>query len=156
MANCEVPDLDILPKRYSIKKIRFSAGMESSILHLAIYATSWLIRYGFPIDLPKYANFLMKFSHWGFDWMGTDAGGLHMTIEGKDLKGTPYRRKWFIIVKDGDGPNVPTVPAIVLARKICQGVNIEPGVHPCVGLVSLKEYLDEMKQYSMKTYTYKY
>jgi hypothetical protein len=29
MANCDVPDLDLLPDKYGIKKIRFSAGMES-------------------------------------------------------------------------------------------------------------------------------
>ena len=121
MGNCEVPDLDILPKHYNIRNIKFSAGMESPVLHLGIFAVSWTIRWGLPINLPKYANFLMHFSHWGFDWMGTDAGGLHMTIEGKDLKGVPYRRKWYIIVKDGDGPNVPTVPAIILGRKICNG-----------------------------------
>lgn len=121
MANCEVPDLDILPLHYNIKNIRFSAGMESSILHLGIWFVSWLIRLGLPINLPNHADFLHRFSHWGFDWMGTDEGGLHMTLKGKDLEGKPYRRKWYIIVKKGDGPNVPTIPAIILGRKICKG-----------------------------------
>lgn len=84
MGNCEVPDLDLLPTKYNIKKLRFSAGMEADILHLGIWGVSWLIRAGVPINLPKYAKSLLNFSHWGFDWMGTDAGGLHMSIEGKD------------------------------------------------------------------------
>lgn len=28
--------------------------------------------------------------------------------------------KWYIIVRKGHGPNVPVVPAIVLANKICK------------------------------------
>ena len=73
--------------------------------------------------------------------MGTDAGGLHMIIKGKDREGKPYLRKWYIIVKDGDGPNVPTIPAIILARKLYRHQLNLAGVHPCVGLVTLSEYL---------------
>ena len=59
-------------------------------------------------------------------------------------------------MKNGDGPNVPTIPAIVLARKLCLGEVGITGVHPCVGLVSLEEYLQELSRYSLQTYTYKY
>lgn len=58
--------------------------MESKILHMGIWLTSWLIRLGVPINLPKYASVLLKISHIGFDWMGSDEGGLHMTIRGID------------------------------------------------------------------------
>jgi|JI10StandDraft_1071094.scaffolds.fasta_scaffold3811408_1 hypothetical protein len=46
--------------------------------------------------------------------------------------------KWFIIVRKGDGPNVPIIPAIFLAKKICQDNYNLPGVHTCTGLISLK------------------
>lgn len=53
--NCEVPDLDLFPKIYGINNIRFSAGMESKLLHLGIWFTSWLIRLGVPIKLINHA-----------------------------------------------------------------------------------------------------
>jgi hypothetical protein len=37
MANCDIPDLDLLPKHYGIKYIRFSAGIESIFLHLSLW-----------------------------------------------------------------------------------------------------------------------
>jgi hypothetical protein len=46
--------------------------------------------------------------------------------------------KWFIIVRKGDGPNVPVIPAIVLAKKMFENSLDLPGVHPCAGLISLK------------------
>lgn len=49
--------------------------------------------------------------------------------------------RWFIIVKKGHGPNVPVIPAIILARKIYNDGYSLPGVHTCTGLVSLSEYL---------------
>jgi len=55
MGNCEVPDFDIFPDQYKIKKILFSAGMESKILHLNIWLASWLIRIGLPLNLVKHA-----------------------------------------------------------------------------------------------------
>ena len=35
MGNCDIPDLDLFPKKFDIKSIKFSAGMENIILHFA-------------------------------------------------------------------------------------------------------------------------
>lgn len=115
--------------------------MESKILHLGIWVTSWLIRLGLPINLPKYAEELLKFSHWGFDWIGTDEGGMHMIIRGTDKSGNKMERKWYILIGKGHGPNVPVMPAIILGKKIAKNELKLCGVHPCVGLVTLDEYL---------------
>lgn len=84
MGNCEVPDLDIFPEKYGIKSIHFSAGTENKFLHLGIWMTSWLVRLGVPLNLPEYSSFLLNASHALFDNLGTDAGGMHMTIIGKN------------------------------------------------------------------------
>ena len=60
MANCDVPDLDLLPKQYGLKEIHFSAGMELSIVHLGIWALSGLVRAGFPLDLAKHSDHLRQ------------------------------------------------------------------------------------------------
>lgn len=152
MANCDIPDLDLLPERYGIKSIRFSAGLELGFLHLGLWGLSWLVRAGLPLRLPVLAKLLLKVSNW-FDRLGSADGGMHVILSGKDHQGKPYTRKWFIIAKNGDGPQIPTVPAIILARKLAAGELEYKGAGACVGMVSLEEYLAELREFDIKTYT---
>jgi len=149
MANCEVPDLDLLPERYGIKSIRFSAGMELSFMHLGIWFMSWLVRFGVPLNLPKHAALLLKVSNW-FDVFGTPDGGMHMLIRGKDKQGKPKEIKWFVIAKDGDGPQIPTIPVIILAKELVAERLTDTGAKPCVGLVLLDDYLKELNEFSVE------
>ncbi len=151
MANCDIPDLDLLPARYGIGRIRFSAGMENVLLHFAIWKLSWAVRLGLPLNLPKYAAFLLRASHW-FDRFGSADGGMHMIMRGKDINGKSIERRWFIVALHGDGPQIPCVPAIVLARKLASGALPGAGAAPCVGMVTLQEYLAELKPFAVKTY----
>ncbi len=149
MANCEVPDLDLLPAKYGIKSIRFSAGLELSVLHLGLWLMSWLVRLRLPLNLPKLASPLLKISNW-FNRVGSADGGMHIILNGTDTNGEPKEIKWFIIAKNGDGPHIPTVPAIILAKKLAKGELSLIGSHPCVGLVSLEEYLAELKGFDIE------
>jgi len=151
MANCDIPDLDLLPAQYGLKEIQFSAGMELGFLHLGIWALSGLIRAGIPLNLEKHANLLLNASN-VFNIFGSADGGMHVIVKGRDQQGQPLTRKWFIIAKSGDGPHIPTIPAIIIAKKLWAGEKIKPGAYPCVGIVTLNEYLDELKQFDIKTY----
>lgn len=151
MANCDIPDLDLLPKRYGIQKIHFSAGLESRVLHFGMFALSWLVRLGVPVGLSRHAAFLLRASHW-FDRFGSGDGGMHVIIRGKNHHGAACERRWFIVAKNGDGPQIPCVPAILIAKKLAQGVPMSPGAYPCVGIVDLKEYLKELSRFSVKTF----
>jgi hypothetical protein len=151
MANCDIPDLDLLPIKYGIKRIKFSAGMENPLVHMGIWALSWLIRIGLPLNLSNYSSALLKASHW-FDYLGSADGGMHIILHGKDKAGTTITKKWFIIALDGDGPYIPTIPAIVLAKKIISGQFSTRGAMACVGLISLKEYLQELKDFKVSTF----
>jgi hypothetical protein len=151
MANCDIPDLDLLPEKYGIRKIRFAAGMENPIVHLGIWGLSWVVRAGFPVDLSKHSSTLVAASNW-FDFFGSADGGMHVILQGKDKSGAPISAKWFIIALDGDGPYIPTIPSVVLTKKILAGQFRATGAMPCVGLVSLEEYLHELRDFKVKTY----
>lgn len=151
MANCEVPDLDLLPQYYGLKYIKFSAGMENTILHFCIFFLSWLVRLGVIKNLANYAKPLLKLSFL-FDYFGTADGGMHMIIHGRDKDNNLKTLKWFIIAKNGDGPHIPTIPAIILTKKLLQRkLNIK-GAIPCINLITLEEYLNELKEYNIKVY----
>lgn len=151
MANCDIPDLDLLPARYGIRAIRFSAGLELSFMHLGLWLLSRLVRLGAPLHLPRHATTLLAISNW-FNRFGSTHGGMHMILRGKDKSGQPLERRWFIVAKDGDGPQIPCVPAILLAKRLAVGEKTQAGAYPCVGLVSLKEYLAELKDFNIRTY----
>ncbi len=150
MANCDIPDLDLLPERYGIKSIRFSAGLELAPLHLGLWALSWLIRAGLPINLPAYSDALLKAANW-FDRFGSADGGMHIILRGKDMNGQPHERRWFIIAKGGYGPYIPTIPAVVLSKQAISSAPATAGAHPCVGMVGLGDYLREVGEYPITT-----
>lgn len=153
MANCDIPDLDLLPARYGINSIRFSAGLELGILHLGLWALSWMVRYGLPLNLPRYAKPLLKASN-AFDHFGSADGGMYVVLEGKDKAGKPHKRQWFIIAKNGDGPQIPTIPAIVLAEKLVSNQWVYHGATACVGLVTLEEYIKALSGFAVRVYTF--
>jgi saccharopine dehydrogenase-like NADP-dependent oxidoreductase len=152
MANCDVPDLDLLPAFYSIKSIRCSAGMESKVAHLGLWFLSWLIRLKLPLKLEKHAKSLLKFSHY-FDSYGTDADGMHMLMSGTDHKGNQKSIKWFLVAKNGDASYIPTIPAILLAKRIIQDEIGESGAIPCTQLITLESYLAELKKLDIHVYS---
>lgn len=75
-----------------------------------------------------------------------------MDIRGIGKNGDALNKKWFIVAKNGDGQQIPTIPTIILAKKLYNGSFKQKGAMPCVGLVGLQEYLDELKEFQIKTY----
>jgi len=71
-------------------------------------------------------------------------------MEGKDRTGKNIEIKWFIIAKNNDGPQIPCVPAILLSKKIMQAKLYASGAMPCVGIISLDEYMKELEGFAIK------
>ncbi len=153
MANCDVPDLDLFPEKYGIGDIRFSASLENLLIHLGLWSLSWLVRLGMPLNLPRYAPQLLKAAGW-FDKFGSADGGMHVVLDGLGRNGRPLKKSWFIIAKNGDGPHIPTIPAIVLAERLVRKTHVPRGAMACVGLISLEDYLEELKGRSITSFQY--
>ncbi len=152
LANCDVPDLDLLPEAYGIRDIRFGAGLEIGALHVGLWAMSWLVRFHLPLNLVKLAKPLLAASN-AFNGMGSDTGGMHMVMEGVSLDGRPLTEQWAIVAKSGDGPQIPCVPAILLAKRLYErDPALSPGAQACVGLIRLEDYLAELHRFDIATY----
>lgn len=149
MANCDIPDFDLFPAKFQIKSLHFSAGMESTLLHFSMWAISYLVRIGLPLNLERHAEFLLRISNL-FDRFGTENGGMHIIIKGKDFQGNLHEIKWFLLAFNSDGPQVPCIPAIILTKKLFAGqINIT-GALPCVECVTLDEYMSELNGFAIK------
>lgn len=141
LGNCDVPDLALFPRRYpSLKTVRFYAGLEIPFIHVTLWALSWLVRIGLIRKLERAAPVLLKTSYL-FDWMGSTNSAFHMELSGKDADGAHKTIKFELIARSGDGPYIPCMPAILMAKKLSSGNVEKTGAHPCMGFITLDEYL---------------
>ena len=138
---CDIPDLDLFPARYpGLKQMRFCAGHEIALLHWGTWLLSWGVRLKLLPRLDRWGNALLKTSFL-FDPLGSGRSGFHMTIAGRGHDGERNTRREWLIARSGHGPNIPCMPAILLARRIAQGNVPDAGARPCLDLISLDEYL---------------
>jgi len=69
---------------------------------------------------------------------------MHVELSGLDHDGKPLTRTWHIIARQHHGPYIPCGAAIALLRKLANGSLTERGAMPCVGLLTLDEYMNAL------------
>lgn len=143
--NCDIPDLQLFPKRYpTLRTMRFAAGHEIAPLHFATWLLSGLVRARLIPGLGGFAPQLLKGSFL-FDRMGTSRSGMHVFLGGLGRDGRPKEIRLFLIARRGHGPYIPCMPAIILAQRLARGVPVEAGARPCLDLIDLPTYLDGLE-----------
>ena len=150
LADFDIPDLELFPERYpGVQSVQFGAGLELPPLHMGLWLLSWPSRWRWIRNLEAHADALRAGSDRFIRW-GSDSGAMHVTMHG-------FRRahrlsvEWTLIARQGDGPQIPCIAAIVLARKLAAGTLAARGAMPCVGLFSLDECLRELEGYDVRT-----
>lgn len=144
LSNCDVPDLQLFPARYpGMDTVRFYAGLELGFLHLAVWCASWLARWNRVENWANHAALLKRISEC-FAGAGSGVGGMHVALDGLDYSGAPNRLTWHIIAGSGDGPQIPCVPSILLAKKLARDELAQRGAYPCMGFFTLKEFMNEL------------
>jgi len=148
---CDIPDLDLFPDRYpELRDLRFAAGHEVKLLHLGTWMLSWVTRFELVKNWARYAKELLKLSFL-FDPLGSDKSGFHMFLDGLDANGAPRRVTVFMVARQAHGPNIPCIPAIILARRIATGHPPSPGARPCLDLIDLDELMSAIAHLDITT-----
>ena len=148
---CDIPDLELFPGRYpDLRNLEFVAGHEVKLLHIGTWLLSWIVRLGLVKSLSPHAELLLRLSFL-FDPLGSDKSGFHMFLRGTDHDGRPSEIRIFMIARQVHGPNIPCLPAIILARRIAAGGRMAPGARPCLDLIDLNELLTAMKDLDITT-----
>lgn len=136
-----VPDLALFKDRYpSLQDNSFWAGHEIPILHFGTRMMGLLASLGITPRLDRFAGLLAKVSKL-FNWMGKGRSGFFIFIRGERPDGQVLERRHYIIARQGHGPYIPCFPVILIAKKFAAGANIGAGARPCLGVISLKEYV---------------
>lgn len=149
LGSCDVPDLVLFPQRYpQVKTVSFHAGFASVPGHLFVWAAAQLVRLGLLTSLVPLVAPLHKLSQW-LEPLVSDKGGMFVSMAGEDLNGAPHTLTWHLIAASNHGPQIPCGAAIALARKLARGDTLPKGAQPCMGLLSVEEYLAALTDFDV-------
>jgi hypothetical protein len=101
-------------------------------------------------SLSPYAKQLLSLSFL-FDPLGSDKSGFHMLLSGVGHDDQRMEVRIFMVARQVHGPNIPCMPAILLAKRIAAGERLEPGARPCLDLIGLEELLGSIDHLDITT-----
>jgi Saccharopine dehydrogenase NADP binding domain len=150
-AACDVPDLALFPAHFQgVQTVSFHAALEFGIQHLALWCLAGLRRLGLPLPVTRWATHLNRFAG-AFDAAAGDKGGMSVSVVGSGSDGRPVRRTWQLIAPARDGPEIPCMAAILLARRLARGDVFEAGAFPCMGFLTLSAFEPLFIQWGITT-----
>ena len=141
---CDTPDLQLFPQRYpGLRTVQVFAALEVGAFHLGLWGLSGLVRAGLLRRPERLAAPLLglKRTMW---FLGTDVGGMAITLEGEGHSGERKRVDWSLIARCGHGPFIPAMPSVILGKRLLAGTLTTRGAMPCLGLFTLDEFLAEV------------
>lgn len=145
VANCDIPDLELFPARYAgVRSVRFSAGVGLRLTQFGTWGLSWLVRSGLLRSALPLTNFLHRRAV-SVEPFGDGHSGMFVRLEGLNQQGLPLKLCWELLAERNDGPNIPCMAAVALARKLAAGTLQVRGATPCLGLLTQEEYLAELQ-----------
>jgi hypothetical protein len=92
---------------------------------------------------------LSRVSHW-LELLISDQGGMFVCLTGEGEEGKLLHINWNLLARQNHGPHIPCGAAIALARKLAAGVALPTGAMPCVGLLTVKEFLAPLRSLDIR------
>lgn len=137
VALADVPDLALLPERLAGRPaVTFRAGTELGFQNLALWLASWPVRW-WGGSLTPLARWLLPLQRLTAA-LGSDRSGMVVRVFGT-AAGRRVERRWTLIAEQGDGPEIPTLAAAILAERILAGA-CRPGSRDAGETLSLADF----------------
>lgn len=144
--SCDVPDLELFPRCYpTLRTVTFEAGFASNVGHLVVWAIAGLVRRGLLSSAAGCAGPLNRISRW-IEPLISDKGGMFVEMRGRGRDGYPKSLVWHLVAAQNHGPNIPCGASIALVRRLARGDALPRGAMPCMGLLSLAQILEPLKE----------
>lgn len=138
VALADIPDQAIFPQLFPGRPAtRFSAGPEFSLQLIVLWLLSWLVSWGWLSSLRPWAGWLAPLQRLTAR-LGSDRSAMAIEVKGI-AGGVPLLRRWTVIAERGDGPEIPTLAAQLLAGRIAAG-QVEPGAQHGAELLPLADF----------------
>jgi hypothetical protein len=150
-ALCDVPDLELFPRRYAgVREVAFRAAVEVRLAQRVFAGLAALRKAGLIPRPDRFAGALNALAP-GLDAFGSALGGMAVRVRGVDADGRPAARAWHIAADHDRGPEIPCMAAVLLARRIAAGAAPPAGARPCNGLLTLADFEPEFRRWEMVT-----
>lgn len=149
---CDVPDLDLLPRRYqTLSNVTFRAGAELGVQNLALWLLSFAVRWRLISGLSGLGPLFTRLQRM-FGGLGTDRSAMSVSIIGRDRAGNASQAIWTLIAEDGHGPWVPSFAAVIAAQKLLRD-DLPVGVFPASDVLQLADFTDLLNGFHLFTET---
>lgn len=145
VANADVPDLDLMPTMLPGRPaVRFQAGTELTVQMLALWLLSWPVRWGWVQSLEPLATLLMPLYR-AMLRFGGDRSAMQVRVRAGTVE-----RRWTLIASAGDGPEIPTMAAELIAASILAG-ETAPGARDAGRELTLAQFAPLFARYAIHT-----
>ena len=132
----------------TVRTVSFQAGFASDLGHLVVWSLAGLVK-GWNSDRHEYVREPTQ-SPQPMDGTHRERQGRNVRdARGRGADGAPLRIDWNLIAEQNHGPHIPCGAAIALARKIGSGASLPTGAMPCVGLLTVDEFLEPLRDLSI-------
>ncbi len=135
----DVPDLRVLAAQWpEAEEVWMGAGPVPEILHRALGALAWLVRWGLVGSLLPLAPLM----HWATNHIrwGDHRGGMFVEVEGDSPGGAALDRSWQMIAEGDDGPMIPAMAVEGVVLRVLDGRPPVPGARAAVEDLELDDY----------------
>jgi hypothetical protein len=135
----DVPDLLVLPQLWSqVRSIWVGAGPVPEVLHRALNALAWLVRWrALPSLLPiaPLMSGVINVLRWG-----EHRGGMFVSVKGIARDGEAIERSWHLLAEGEAGPFIPSMACEVLIRRMLDGRLATSGARAATEDIELSDY----------------
>lgn len=138
VALVDVPDLDLLPAMLPGRPaVSFRAGNDLGFQMAFLWLASWPVRWGWARSLSGAGPWLLPLQRLTLG-IGSDRSGMSVTLTGR-RGGRAVERRWTVVAADGEGAEIPTLAAALLAEDIFAG-RARPGAYDAAPLLALDRF----------------
>lgn len=154
VALTDVPDHDEVPQRMpGAPATRFRAGPELALHSFGLWVLSWPVRWRWITSARMFVR-LGQWLHRLTASMGGDRSAMMVEVTGEWAGGGAVRR-WTLIARQSDGPEIPTLAAELVAMGIAEQ-RIGAGARSAGGLLDLADFAPLFDQLAVTTHMAEY
>jgi hypothetical protein len=141
---CDVPDLGLFPEYVNgVQTVTFHAALEATWEQITLWKMAWATRLGIVRNWERLVPTFQSVSD-RLIKLGSTTGGMQIRIAGEGDDKLPKTLMWNLVAHQNHGPEIPCVPALILARKLAAGRFSTTGAYPCLGMITLPEFDEEI------------
>ncbi len=135
----DVPDLEALAAvRPEIQSVWAGAAPTPAFLHWCLRVLAHCVRLRLLPTLAPFASTMHRVAN--ALKLGELRGGMFVEMRGTRADGSRLTRSWHLIAEGEDGPNIPSMAAEILVRRVLEGHSPVPGARAAVHEIELAEY----------------